>query len=341
MNAMACPGSGLFFMLQWSNATQHFYHHTELITIEMKKYIYHYSWEPNEESLCALERRVFFGKSAESSILESSVKIDPSRSPFIRERIEIICEGNGFEELLEEIEKLEALDGFKVVFVQNLDAERVGFKKLRRIEKEVGMHLKGEAELVDPEIWFGVMKTNDRWVFGKYVRNEAVWLHHVKKPHSYSTALSTRVARAVANIAAPNPEGIKMIDPCCGIGTVLVEALSMGIDIVGSDRNPLILDGVKENIAHFGYKGDVSLKDINDVTGHYDVAVIDLPYNLCSVITDEEQLEMLRSARRFAEKAVIVTLEDVDANIEKAGFEIVDRCEVSKGRFVRQILVCK
>ncbi|WP_173104904.1 TRM11 family SAM-dependent methyltransferase [Bacillus sp. KH172YL63] len=307
----------------------------------MKNYLYTYSWEPNEESLCALERRMLFGESSQSSILESPVDIDPSRSPFIRERLEIVCEGSTFEELLEHIHELESVDGFKVVFVQNPDEERVGFKKLRKIEKEVGLHLKGEAELVDPAIWYGVAVTEDRWVFGYYVKNEAVWLHHVKKPHSYSTALGTRVARAVVNIAAPETEGIKMIDPCCGIGTVLVEALSMGIDIVGSDRNPLILDGVKENIAHFGLEGEVSLKDINDVTGSYDVAVIDLPYNLCSVITDEEQLQMLRSARGFAKKVVIVTLEDVDANVLKAGFDIIDRCEVSKGRFVRQVLVCE
>ncbi|MFI8684992.1 TRM11 family SAM-dependent methyltransferase [Rossellomorea sp. NPDC077527] len=317
-----------------------FEHHTELIIIETKNYLYTYSWEPNEESLCALEKRMLFGKDSESGILVSSLKVDPSRSPFIRERLEITCEGAEFEELLNKIHQLNAVDGFKVVFVQNPDADRVGFKKLRRIEKEVGLHLKGEAELVDPSIWYGVIKTDDRWMFGTYAKNEAVWLHHVKKPHSYSTALGTRVARAVVNIAAPKTEGIKMIDPCCGIGTVLVEALSMGIDIVGSDRNPLILDGVRENIAHFGFKGDVSLRDINDVTGSYDVAVIDLPYNLCSVITDEEQLDMLRSARRFAERVVIVTLEDVDSNVEKAGFDIVDRCEVSKGRFVRQILVC-
>ena len=313
----------------------------ELIIIQTKTYIYNYSWEKNEESLCALERRALFGKSSESSILESTVKIDPSRSPFIRERLGMICEGNSFEELLEAVNQLEALDGFKVVFVQNPDEEKVGFKKLRRIEKEVGLHLKGEAELVDPTIWFGVMKTNERWVFGKYVKNEAVWLRHQWKPHSYSTALGTRLARAVVNIAAPNPDGIKMIDPCCGIGTVLIEALSMGIDIVGSDRNPLILSGVRENMEHFGLDGEVTLKDINDVTNHYDAAIIDLPYNLCSVITEDEQLEMLRSARRFATKVVIVTLEDVDSVIEKAGFTIEDRAEVSKGRFVRQVLVCE
>ena len=128
--------------------------------------------------------------------------------------------------------------------------------EVRRIEKEVGLQLKGEAELVHPTILYGIMETDGGWVLGEYARNEAIWLKHQSKPHSYSTSLNTRVARAVANIAAPDPEGVTLIDPCCGIGTVLVEALSMGMDIKGSDRNPLILDGVKENIAHFGLEGE-------------------------------------------------------------------------------------
>src|SRR6185369_6412097 len=94
-----------------------------------------------------------------------------------------------------------------------------------------------------PERVFGIVIIGGRWYFGTYMESEAVWFHHVKKPRSYSTSLSTRVARAVANIAVPNPDGVKAIDPCCGIGTVVVEALSMGIDIVGRDINPLVVIG--------------------------------------------------------------------------------------------------
>ena len=104
------------------------------------------------------------------------------------------------------------------------------------------------ADFQHPDRLFGVMNVNGGWVFGEYVKSEAVWFRHQKKPNGYSTALNTRVARAVVNIAIPNPNGIKAIDPCCGIGTVLVEARSMGIDMVGSDRNQLILPGARENM---------------------------------------------------------------------------------------------
>ncbi|OZM56922.1 RNA methyltransferase [Lottiidibacillus patelloidae] len=317
----------------------------ELIKIEPIFYIYNYSWDENEEALCALEKRAFFEESSSSTMLKSAVKIDPSRSPFIRGRLDVLFEEASLELLMEQVKNLEVVEtSFKVEFIQQpkfASPERIPMDERRKIEKEVGLHIRGKVDLKDPEILFGIMEYSGRWLFGQYVKNQAIWLKHHNKPNSYSTALSTRVARAVANIAAPNPDGIKLIDPCCGIGTVLVEALSMGMDIVGSDRNPLVLQGTRANLTHFGLETDVKLQDIHDVTGSYDVAIIDLPYNLCSVISTDEQLELLSSARRIATKVVIVTLEEVDQNIEKAGFTIVDRCDVRKGKFVRQVLVCK
>ncbi|RSD26923.1 RNA methyltransferase [Mesobacillus subterraneus] len=289
-----------------------------------------------------LEMRSFFGKDSETGVIESMINIDPSRSPFIRERIDVIIEGADINDIIAKVKELQ-LEGatFKVIFVKDAGDEKWAFADRRRIEREVGLAVPGQPELDQPDLLFGFLKVNGRWVFGLYHSSEAIWLHHQQKPHSYSTALSTRVARAVANIAVPNPAGVKAIDPCCGIGTVVVEALSMGIGIVGSDNNPLILAGTRENIAHFGYETEIKYMDLRDVTGEYNVAIIDMPYNLCSVITAEEQLEMLERTRKFAEKLVIVTIEPIDPVIVEAGFEIVDRGVVRKGNFIREVIVCR
>ncbi|CRK82482.1 TRM11 family SAM-dependent methyltransferase [Neobacillus massiliamazoniensis] len=295
--------------------------------------------------MCALEMRSLFGSESQTSILESHVKIDPSRSPFIKERLAVIYEGESPQDLLKQVATLQVAGAtFKVIYVKNGGPSKnveQGFENRRAIEKEIGLHINGMADIHHPKRLFGVMNVNGRWVFGDYVKSESVWFRHQQKPHSYSTALNTRVARAVVNIAIPNPSGIKVIDPCCGIGTVLVEALSMGIDIVGSDRNPLILGGARENIAHFGLSGEVKLKDIRDITNQYDVAIIDLPYNLCSVITPEEQTEMIQSARRFAKKVVVITVEPIDEILINEGFVIIDRAIVKKGSFTREVIVCK
>lgn len=310
--------------------------------LEPRSYIYNYALPDEERGLCALEMRSFFGADTDSSILESTIKIDPSRSPFMRGRLDVWFEGEKLEDLIEQVMQLELNDStFKVMYVKVTGPEKVNFEERRRIEREVGLHIPGEPDLNNPELVFALMNAGGRWVFGEYHSSEAVWLHHQQKPHSYSTSLSTRVARAVANIAVPNPDGVKAIDPCCGIGTVVVEALSMGIDMVASDVNPLILPGTRENIAHFGYSTEVKFRDIREVAGHYDVAVIDMPYNLCSVITPEEQLEMLQSTREFADKVVIVTIEPIDSIIDEAGFSIEDRCVVRKGTFEREIIVCE
>ncbi|WP_332697782.1 TRM11 family SAM-dependent methyltransferase [Halalkalibacter lacteus] len=309
--------------------------------LDPASYLYIYSYREDERFLCQLEMRALFGFDTQLSILESGLQIEPSRSPFIKERIDVIYKGKCLEDIVQKVKDLHIVHStFKVIFVKN-DFEKVGFEKRREIEREIGLHIRGEVDLLEPELLFGILKVNGGWVFGKYVKSEAIWLKHQRKPHSYSTALSTRVARAVVNIAAPHPDGIKAIDPCCGIGTVLVEGLSMGIDIVGSDLNRLIIPGARENIAHFGFSGDVSVRDIRNVTGCYDVAIIDMPYNLCSVLAPEDQLEMLESTRKFAKKLVVITIETIDSIIERSGFVIVDRCLAKKGAFSRQIIVCE
>jgi tRNA G10 N-methylase Trm11 len=162
----------------------------------------------------------------------------------------------------------------------------------------------------------------------------------MKKPRSYSIALTTRLARAAANIAVPHPLGIKAIDPCCGIGTVLVEALSMGVDIVGRDINHFIVRGARENLAYFGLEGDVVVGAIANISVSYDVAIVDMPYNLFSTITTEEQLSILQQARRIANKVVVISIESIDEMLSLSGFTIVDRGVAKKGLFSRQVLVC-
>ncbi|WP_310198360.1 RNA methyltransferase [Neobacillus niacini] len=300
--------------------------------------IYTYTGYEDERSLRALEMRSLFGVESETNVLESPIKIDPSRSPFIKERIAVIFEGESLQELLEKVGGFEVTgETFRVVFVKNGEES---FEERRAMEREVGLQIKGVADIRNPQRLFAIMHVNGRWVFGDYVKAESIWFRHQQKPHQYSTALSTRVARAVVNIAIPDPSGVKAIDPCCGIGTVLVEALSMGIDIVGGDNNPQILAGTRENIAHFGLKGEVKFKDMREITKHYDVAIIDLPYNLCSVISPEGQLEMLQSARRFADRVVVVTVEPIDEILNRAGFVIVDRAVAKKGAFTREVIVC-
>ena len=310
---------------------------------QKQNYIYTYTYHEDESSLCQLEMRSLFGFHTEANVLESTIPINPSRSPFIKERIDVIYKANCIEELIQRVSGFKAEKSFKVIVIEHAPSaglQKIGFEERRKIERNVGLRLSGQVDLQNPKMLFAVMKVRDYWIFGYYTKSESIWLFHQQKPNNYSTALSTRVARAVVNIAVPTISGKKVIDPCCGAGTVMIEALSMGINIVGSDLNPLVNPLARENIAYFDYRGKVTLQDIRDVTESYDVAIIDMPYNLCSVLEPKTQLDMLKSARQFAEKVVVITIEAIDPLIERAGFIISDRCVAKKGSFTRQILVC-
>ncbi|MDQ0254691.1 tRNA G10 N-methylase Trm11 [Evansella vedderi] len=310
-------------------------------------YLYTYSFYEEELDLCHLEMRSFFGFQSESNVLLSNIKVDPNRSPFMKHRLDIIFRGASQEEIIHKVRTLpKTTNSFKVVFVKNPDIPKglqVPFEQRRQIEREVGQHIPGTANLKDPDSLFGLMFVNDQWVFGTYIESEPIWHYHQKKPQHYSTALNTRVARAVVNIAVPEPMGITAIDPCCGIGTVLIEALSMGISIKGSDINPLAIRGARENLIHFGYSTSiVQIKDIRHITERSDVVIMDMPYNLCSVLTDQEKRDMIQTAKLIGKKIVIVTIEPLDALIEEVGVSIVDRCIIKKGlTFQREVIVVR
>ena len=307
-------------------------------------YIYTYVHHKNEHDLCRMEMRSFFGFDTQLNYLVSPIKVDPSRSLVIEERGEVMYEAATISELKEMIQDMKiSASTYKVYCFNRMDlgeTKKIPHPERRQVERALGLLIDGEPDLDNPEVVFGLVFIEDRWYFGKYEKSVSVWLEHVHKPNSYSTALSTRVARAIANIAVPNPVGIRAIDPCCGIGTVVVEALSMGINIVGRDINPIVCKGARENVAYFNLIGNITKGPIAEVNEHYDVCIIDLPYNLYTHITREDQYDIIKQARRIADKCLIVTIETIDDIVEEVGFTITDRCITKKHLFVRQILLC-
>ncbi|MFJ8237113.1 TRM11 family SAM-dependent methyltransferase [Ureibacillus sp. NPDC094379] len=312
---------------------------------DKQKYIYTYVHHKDEYDLCRMEMRAFFKMDSQSNFLISNVEVDPSRSPFIQDRLEVYYESNNISNMKELVRKLKLNNTtYKVICLNTMDidqTEKIHHPERRQIEREIGLVIDGEPDLDHPDVVLGLIHINGRWYFGKHTISESIWRYHLHKPNSYSTALSTRVARAVSNIAVPHTKGIRAIDPCCGIGTVVIEALSMGIDIVGRDIKPLVCKGARENIAYFGLNGTVTLGPISAITEFYDVAIIDLPYNLYTHISREEQFDIIKQARRIANQVVIITIETIDDLIEKADFKISDRCIAKKQLFKRQILLCK
>lgn len=307
-------------------------------------FIYFYRWKEDEHELCRLEMRAFFGSDCCANVLISHQAIEVNRSPFMRARLDVLFQTDHVEELLRFAECIN-MGGrtYKVHCMHDTDVHHTtkwSRAKRQQLEREIGLVIDGEPDLNAPQVVFGVVCLNDTWYFGTLELGEAIWLRHQQKPQSYSTALSTRVARAIVNIAVPHKIGIRAVDPCCGIGTVLIEALSMGIDIEGRDISLFVCVGARKNIAHFGYTGTVTLGPIEAVTEQYDVAIIDMPYNVFTHSDASSQRSIIQSARRIATKTVFVTIDAIDDMLDEVGFYIQDRCTVKKHHFVRHVLVC-
>ena len=88
------------------------------------EFIYTYAYHGDERDLCQLEMRSFFGMDSSSNILKCSTPIDPTRSPFMKERIEVMYEGDSLDDILKQVENINLFEStFKVTCINDSDLD--------------------------------------------------------------------------------------------------------------------------------------------------------------------------------------------------------------------------
>jgi tRNA G10 N-methylase Trm11 len=60
--------------------------------------------------------------------------------------------------------------------------------------------------------------------------------------------LPPKLARIITNLATGGKSGLTLADPFCGTGTVLMEAMMVGCNVLGGDTNPEAITGAKSNL---------------------------------------------------------------------------------------------
>jgi tRNA (guanine10-N2)-dimethyltransferase len=122
-------------------------------------------------------------------------------------------------------------------------------------------------------------------------------------------------ARAFVNVAGARP-GATLLDPMCGTGGTLIEAGLVGSDVVGSDAQPKMVRGARQNLRRYAPDGaDFDLLQ-GDATGlplrddAVEAVVFDAPYGRQSKIERHSLADLvggaLAEARRVAPRAVVV-----------------------------------
>ena len=304
-------------------------------------FLYFINYQDNERELCKMEMRCLFNREINEKYFFSDIDINASKSPFIKSKIKIIYSDESLDRMVRKIKEDNlSYDDFKVSYVKSEQGD-VQYEDRLEATRKIGFVVNGYPDMHKPRNPLAVTKINGLWIFGEYERNDFKWQKHNDKPYSYSNALGLRMARALVNIAMKDNEEGTLIDPCCGVGTVVIEALDLGIKVKGCEISKQIAYNARENVEFLGYLRDtIVCYDMHKIKDKYDSAIIDIPYGLFSPVTLEEQKAIIHTARNICEKMVIVTFEDMEKFIVEAGFSVIDKCVVPKGNFKRHILEC-
>lgn len=307
-----------------------------------KEYFYIVNYPGNEKELCEMEMNSLFHKRLNKKYLFSHNYINPSRSPFIKHSISVIYKESCLNAIIDNIKRDKlSFNDFKVCYIKSEDLD-VPYSERLKSARDIGFVITGFPDIHNPKITLGVSKVNNFWIFGIYEKNDYKWHSHDHKPNSYSNALSIKISRALVNIAMENNFNLKLVDPCCGVGTVVIEALDLGFNVKGYELSKPIAKNARDNIEFFGYERDI-IKSFNmhNIKETFDICILDIPYGLFSPITKDEQINIIKTARRITTKRlVIITFENMDNIIKDCGFKIIDKCSVSKNNFKRYISIC-
>jgi len=178
----------------------------------------------------------------------------------------------------------------------------------------------------------------EHWILGRIISHgENHWVEGMVRPIHFSSALPQRFSRALVNlVAAP---GDTLIDPCCGIGTPLMEAMEAGVIAFGADTNPKMLRGLAQNLRHFGLPLRLFRADARQLVGHFDAAVLDFPYGRNLLLDKDLCRDILTPLRQAVKRAALVSAQPLDDVLAEVGFRTLRYLTVHKGQMVRHVHV--
>lgn len=307
------------------------------------EHIYIFNYNHHEEELCKFEAKHIFNQEIENKLIFSDKIVEPSSSAYIRQRLDIILNSKDYPILLDEIKKLNLrLDGFKVEYLLFAGDPTRNAERLNKC-RDIAFKIEGTPNYYHPHTIYALCYYEGIWYFGTEIKNTPDWHKHKQKPHVFSSSINPDIAKALINTASQGNKDKKLIDTCCGVGTVLLEACYAGYNIEGCEIGKKVCHQARANLEHFNYSAIVHHSDIKDITAHFDAAIVDLPYNLFCRADDNTLSHIIKYSAEVADRLVIVSASDVSDMIQSYGLSIIDQCSIGKmgkTKFERKIWVC-
>ena len=262
--------------------------------------------------------------------------VDVSRGAYLTSCSEIRFETSSLTELCAHIKSIGLhADEFRVSVVKKPRNLKLNAMALAR---DIGSAIGGRANLSAPKVTFLTVVTNEKMWFGRLLsESQRVWLAHNQRPYVTSSSLPARLAHVLVNLVAS--PGERLLDPCCGTGTIVLAAAQSGMAAVGYDLNPRMVGATTKNLQHFGLSADISLADARQIGGQFDAVATDLPYGINLVKDTAEEREILSNLQGLAPKAAFIALRDLRGLLTDLGYRIEQVLPVPKLSIVRRIFI--
>ncbi|MCW8966599.1 MAG: methyltransferase domain-containing protein [Candidatus Pacearchaeota archaeon] len=187
---------------------------------------------------------------------------------------EVICQGNE-KELLECINKKELYFGEKNKLnyciwnysefyeeLSNYIKQRFKKEKLKATEKTLAGKIESQQG-EDFQKLTSKLINQEFFIFGK----NKLYFGEIKQKCNYkkleerdmsrpirreSLSISPRLAKIMINLSQVRKDE-KLLDPFCGVGVILQEALLQEIEVIGIDKDKKAIDGAKENLEYLNF----------------------------------------------------------------------------------------
>jgi tRNA G10 N-methylase Trm11 len=291
--------------------------------------------------LIQAEAMALTGGSPDADGVSTCERIDRiDRAAYVHRGVRIIVSADTIEELREAI----------AVRANTIQSDRFRIdvhdpesrSPLGRIEIAIMLAdaLQEFPDLGNPLHHFLVIVGERNLMFGEIeAESAASYRLHDNKPWTTSSSLDGRFSRALVNLV---PDARSILDPCCGAGSIVVEAASLGIEAFGVDWKPALAGMTHENLAHFGYSGTVVQADSRSHVQYADAIVTDLPYGH-AINADEGVIRaILEQCAGLAPRAVFVAPTNITTWLTDTGYANIQVHSVMKRRgFTRWVHVAE
>lgn len=183
--------------------------------------------------------------------------------------------------------------------VLNLSTNKIDTEELERsMGNMISKFSNASVDLDNPELVIYLIFAKDINFFG--LSDERLQHIRPRKPAKFNHELDWKLSRAMINLTGLK-EGDSICDPFCGTGTSLIEAKSLGLNVIGIDIDPKMIQMCESNLKNndFDYKlinGDYS--ELIKIRDEFDGIVTDIPYGKSSKTTENPEL-MLRNLMKI------------------------------------------